>query len=222
MGPLARRGAIFAGFAAATALAAYALHDINLDAWTWFNSDPQGFEQELWAWLTAGAFTATSGTLVAQVGALLFGRYAARTGANLASALAGGLGLAVAQLAVAVPMAVDRLNGKGMAIEMARHGHPFDPALWRQPAVVAAVLATTLSCLAWAAVGHGIGRRTGRAAWAVLGSAVVVLYVAVQAMFLGTGPWWAPTVPLLVPCVAAAFLALRGPAEHPTPTPTPA
>ncbi|GAA1405111.1 hypothetical protein ACFQZ4_38785 [Catellatospora coxensis] len=214
MGPLARRGAVFAGFAAATALAAYALHDTNLAAWTWFNFDPQGFEQELWAWQTAGAFTATSGTLVAQLGALLFGRYAARAGANLPAALAGGLGLAVAQLAVAVPMAVDRLNGKGMAIEMARHGHPFDPALWRQPAVATAVLATTLSCLAWAAVGHGIARHTGHVGWAVLAGVVVLLHVAAQAAFMGAGPWWAPAVPLLVPCVAAAVLASRDPAAQ--------
>lgn len=162
MGPLARRGAIFAGLAAATALAAYALHDLNLDAWSWFNYDPQGFDQELRAWLTAGAFAATSGTAVAQLSALLFGRYGGRTGTGLPTALAAGLGLAVAQLAVAAPMAVDRLNGKGMAIEMTRHGHPFDPALWRQPVVVIAVSAAVLSCLIWSAVGWFLGRRSAR------------------------------------------------------------
>ncbi|GAA2383308.1 hypothetical protein Cme02nite_70660 [Catellatospora methionotrophica] len=194
MGSLARRGAVFAGLAAATALAAYALHDTNLDAWTWFNYDPQGFEQELWAWQTAAAFTATSGTLAAQLSALLFGRFLRRDGASPATALAAGLGLALTQLAVAVPMAMDRLNGKGMAIEMARHGHPFDPALWRQPVVVTAAVAAALSCLAWSLIGYGIGRRTGRVVHAVLAALAVSLYVLVLSAFFGTGPWWAPAV----------------------------
>ncbi|WP_155375061.1 hypothetical protein [Catellatospora vulcania] len=207
MGPLARRGAVFAGFAAATALAAYALHHANLDAWTWFNPDPQGFDQELWAWLTAGAFAATAGTLVAQLGALLFGRYAQRDGAGLPTAVAAGLGLALTQLAVAVPRAVDRLNGKGMAIEMARHGHPFDPALWRQPLVVTAVLAAVVSCLAWSIIGYGIGRRAGSVVHAVLGVLAVLLYVLVQGVFTGAGPWWAPAVLALAPCLAAVLLS---------------
>ncbi|WP_144126764.1 hypothetical protein [Catellatospora sichuanensis] len=209
MAPLARRSVVFAGFAAGAALAAYALHDVNLDAWSWFNFDPQGFDQELQAWLTAGAFAATSGTLVAQLSALLFGWYCRRTGAGLPTAVAAGLGLALVQPAVAVPMAATRLNGTGMAIEMARHGHPFDPALWRQPVVVTAVLVAVLSCLAWAAIGYTVARRTGHVVSAVLLVLAVALYSAFQSLLIGTALWWAPVVLLLVPCLAAALLARR-------------
>ncbi|GAB4059898.1 hypothetical protein [Catellatospora paridis] len=214
MGSPARRIAVFAGFAAATALAAYALQDVNRNVWSWFNYDPQGFDQELWAWQTAGAFAATSGTLAAQLGSLLFGRYCRRAGASLPVAAHGGLGLALAQLAVAVPMAVDLLNGNSVAIEMVRHGHPFDPVPWRQPVVVTAVAVAVLSCLAWAIIGYGIARRTDRPAHTLLGVLTVTLYVAVQSDCTADGPWWAPAVLAFVLGLAASLLS-RGDAAAP-------
>jgi len=144
----------------ATAVASVALMGVNRDTYhDWINFDPQGNEQQWDALRMSAALMYTSGHAVGQLCAALFGVVLGATTASrerrlsLAVAVAGGIGLAVVDLALAPSIATREVGKLWMVDELTRHGFSFDPNLLHDRGVLALLVAGLVAFPLWAVLG---------------------------------------------------------------------